>query len=119
MSDFLKSVGNEIRKVRNEHGLTLEELAEKTDLNLSYLGKIERGEKNVTLLTLEKIINSLNISPITLFDFTFTNQNNDNHQLNNILEKHERVLKTRNIEEIKTIHNISLDIFSLIDNKSK
>ena len=114
MSDFLKSVGNEIRKIRTEQRLTLEELAEKTDLNLSYLGKIERGEKNVTLLTLEKIIKTLNISPSILFDFTINNQN-DTHSLNNLLERHKRVLRTREVEEVETIHRIIVDIISLID----
>lgn len=118
MSIFLKSVGNKIRSIRIEQGLTLEEFADKTDLNLSYLGKIERGEKNVTLLTLEKIINTLNIAPTSLFDFSDLD-NNDNHHLNQLLQKHEQLLQTRKSEEIETIHKITLDILSLIDTNKK
>lgn len=118
MSDFLKSVGNNIRSIRIEQGLTLEEFANKAELNLSYLGKIERGEKNVTLLTLEKIINTLNIAPTSLFDFSVLS-NNNSHHLNQLLQNHEQLLKTRSNEEIETIHKITKDIFSLIDTKVK
>lgn len=118
MSIFLKSVGNKIRSVRIEQGLTLEEFADKTDLNLSYLAKIERGEKNVTLLTLERIINTLKIAPSSLFDISDLNNNTDNHHFN-ILQKHEKLLQTRKIEEIEAIHKIAIDIFSLIDIKEK
>lgn len=80
------------------------------------MGKIERGENNVTLLTLEKIVNTLNIPPSSLFDFIDISQNNNN--LDKVLDNHEKPLKSRNIEEVKTIHSISFDIFSLIDNKN-
>ncbi|WP_150284126.1 helix-turn-helix domain-containing protein [Rummeliibacillus sp. TYF-LIM-RU47] len=117
MSDFLRAVGNKIRKTRTQQGLTLEELAEKTELNFSYLGKIERGEKNITLLTLEKLVNTLNIPPSSLFDFNGTSQINNN--LDKVLDNHEKLLQTRNVEEIKTIHSISVDIFKLLDNRKQ
>ncbi|MGE7934598.1 helix-turn-helix domain-containing protein [Viridibacillus arvi] len=118
MSNFLKLVGNELRKIRIKQGLTLEELANKTDLDYSYLGKIERGDQNITLLTLEKIIDALNISLITLFNLNEVSENNDSF-LNQILEQHERMLKNRSKKEVETIHNIFLEIFSLLDVENK
>lgn len=116
MSDFLMLVGNEIRNTRIKQGLTIEELAEMTGLSTSYLGRIELGKLNITMLTLEKIVISLNISPSKLFEFSDINQSN-NHFLNNIMYKHEQMLKKRAKNEIETIHNITQEIISLIDNK--
>lgn len=109
-------VGNEIRNTRIKQGLTIEELAEMTGLSTSYLGRIELGKLNITMLTLEKIVISLNISPSKLFEFSDINQSN-NHFLNNIMYKHEQMLKKRAKNEIETIHNITQEIISLIDNK--
>ncbi|MBR7797896.1 helix-turn-helix domain-containing protein [Agaribacter marinus] len=115
MSDFLKLVGNNIRMLRKEQGLTQEELAEKAELQHSYIGGIERGERNISLLTMEKIIIALNISPRALFDYNGIEITNSNQ----IIKAHEDFLKTRDIEEIKSIHKIVKEITGLIDSKKK
>jgi transcriptional regulator with XRE-family HTH domain len=48
--------------------LTQEALAEKSGLHHTYIGQVERGEKNLTLTTLEKILDALGISFATLFE---------------------------------------------------
>lgn len=63
LSDFLKLVGNNIRVIKKSIGLTQEELAEKAGLQYKYIGGVERGERNVSLRTLEKIIEGLGIAP--------------------------------------------------------
>jgi transcriptional regulator with XRE-family HTH domain len=57
------NIGNKIRKLRKEKGLTLEDLSKKTGLSLSYISLIERGLKNPSLRALEKIAECLNITP--------------------------------------------------------
>ena len=59
---ILKAFGLTVRKRRKELSLSQEELAEKAKLHRTYIGMIERGEKNLTLTNIEKIANSLNCS---------------------------------------------------------
>ncbi|MDM8551554.1 helix-turn-helix transcriptional regulator [Desulfobacterales bacterium HSG2] len=61
-----KRIGNRIRKKRIELGLSQEALGEMCDLHRTYIGVLERGEKNVTVMTLMKIANALN-EPVSFF----------------------------------------------------
>ena len=60
--------GENVRKFRKEKGLSQEQLAFKADLHRTYVGMIERAEKNITLLNIEKISNALEISINNLFN---------------------------------------------------
>jgi len=62
MSDINKDVGLNIRRIREEKGLTQEKLAFRAELHRAYIGQIERGEKNIGLKNLEKIAKALNVS---------------------------------------------------------
>lgn len=59
---LLKLVGSRIREVRKLSGLSQEALGEKADLSYSYIGRMENGHKNISLLNLAKIANVLNVS---------------------------------------------------------
>lgn len=59
--------GERIKAVRKKQGLSQEELAAKADLHRTYIGMIERGEKNITLLNILKIARALNVFPGNLF----------------------------------------------------
>jgi transcriptional regulator with XRE-family HTH domain len=63
----LKSFGDKVRAHRNIIGLSQEQLAEKAMLHRTYIGMIERGEKNVTLINIHKIAYALNLDIIDLF----------------------------------------------------
>ena len=58
---ILITFGEKVREIRKEKGLSQEELAHKADLHRTYIGMIERAEKNITLINIEKIANALNI----------------------------------------------------------
>ena len=58
---LLITFGEKVREIRKEKGLSQEELAHKADLHRTYIGMIERAEKNITLINIEKIANALNI----------------------------------------------------------
>lgn len=62
-------VGLKIKKCRNEMGISQEELANLADLHRTYIGQIERAEKNISILTLEKLSIALNTSPSELLNF--------------------------------------------------
>ncbi|EEH99449.1 hypothetical protein CSBG_03075 [Clostridium sp. 7_2_43FAA] len=57
-----KLLGNRIRQERLKLNLTQEQLAEKVDLSTSYIGQIERGERNISLDTLVVICKSLGVT---------------------------------------------------------
>ena len=59
-------VGNNIRMLRNNRGFSQEQFAEQCGLHRTYVGAIERGERNITLGTLEKFARALNVRPETL-----------------------------------------------------
>ncbi|MFC2099112.1 helix-turn-helix domain-containing protein [Bacteroidota bacterium] len=54
--------GAVIRKIRIEQQISQEELAHRANLHRTYIGMIERGEKNITLGNIKKISNALKIS---------------------------------------------------------
>ena len=61
--------GNRVIELRKGKGLAQEELAYICNIQRSYMGVIERGEKSVTLNTIEKIAKGLNISITELLKF--------------------------------------------------
>ncbi|MBL8163921.1 MAG: helix-turn-helix transcriptional regulator [Anaerolineae bacterium] len=54
--------GRVIRRLRLERGLSQEAFAAKCELHRTYIGPIERGEKNVTLETAQKLANALGVN---------------------------------------------------------
>lgn len=58
----LSGIGKQIREVRLQKSWNQDQLAEKTNLSLAYIGMIERGEKIPKLETFIRIINTLEIS---------------------------------------------------------
>ena len=58
--------GQRLREQRIKHRLTLEQLAEKSELSSNYIGMVERGLKEPGLATIVKLLNALNISADTL-----------------------------------------------------
>ena len=72
-AELASLVGERIRKIRKEEGLSLELFALRCDMNAAYVGHIERGVQNPTLNTLERICKGLDISVEDLFiDMLFT-----------------------------------------------
>jgi transcriptional regulator with XRE-family HTH domain len=62
MSTTLQKLGNKIREHRQAKGYSQEELAFRAGLHRAYIGGVERGERNITVLTLEKIAEALESS---------------------------------------------------------
>ena len=64
----LVSLGEAIRAARKAQGLSQEALAERADIDRSYMGGIERGEHNLAIMNLLKIANALGIKASSLLD---------------------------------------------------
>ena len=69
MSDINKILGARIRKLRKEANFTQEELAEKADISMKYLGEIERGRGNPTLKNIEGLASVLGMEASELLNF--------------------------------------------------
>jgi transcriptional regulator with XRE-family HTH domain len=55
-------LGRNLRRLRRRRGLTQEELAFEAGIDLTYMGGIERGKRNPTLLVLARIAKALSVS---------------------------------------------------------
>lgn len=66
-----KRFGFKLTHVRKLRGLSQMKLAEKVDMSFNYIGQIERGEANVTINTMKKIADALDVELKELFDFSF------------------------------------------------
>jgi transcriptional regulator with XRE-family HTH domain len=54
--------GDNVRKIRKKRVWSQDDLAKKTGLHRTYIGSIERGERNVSLINVEKIANALDVT---------------------------------------------------------
>jgi transcriptional regulator with XRE-family HTH domain len=68
-SEILVRFGQRVREERIKQRLSQEQLAELAGVHRTYIGMIERAEKNITLENIEKVANALKIKPETLLRF--------------------------------------------------
>jgi transcriptional regulator with XRE-family HTH domain len=61
MQDWRKIVGKNVRTIRQERGITQEKLAFEAEIDLTYVGGIERGKRNPSLLVLARIASALSV----------------------------------------------------------
>ena len=103
MSELAKIVGQRIRSYRTQLGLSQEKLAEVSNYHPTYIGQLERGEKNATLESINRVATALNISlsklfenlggteiverniPLECYDFLLTKSHDEQEQLLKIL----------------------------------
>ncbi|MGB0769759.1 MAG: helix-turn-helix domain-containing protein [Flavobacteriaceae bacterium] len=65
--NILLQFGDKVRAFRKEKGYSQEELAYRSGLHRTYIGMIERAEKNITLINIEKIANALEMNIYNFF----------------------------------------------------
>jgi transcriptional regulator with XRE-family HTH domain len=63
-----KHFGERVRELRKLKQLSQEELALACDLDRTYIGGVERGERNISLVNIYKIADALEVTPALLFD---------------------------------------------------
>jgi transcriptional regulator with XRE-family HTH domain len=66
-NEILKEFGNNLKKIRTQKGLSLRALSYECSIDFSDIGKIERGEINITLLTIMQLAKALNVPVVELF----------------------------------------------------
>lgn len=61
-----KTVGSNVRRIRLSRGLSQEELADELGVHRTYMGGVERGERNLTLKSVEKLAAQIDVDPLEL-----------------------------------------------------
>ena len=67
--DIRIAVGKRIKELRNKLGISQEELADIAELDRTYITSVECGKRNISIVNVEKLANSLNVSLSVFFDF--------------------------------------------------
>ena len=74
---YCNAFGDAVRKARTKAGLTQEELADRSGIDRSYIGGVERGERNPTLVVICKIAIGLGIQLNELISYELPRENGD------------------------------------------
>lgn len=109
MSDLRLFIGNRIRAIRTTKGLTQQKLADIAGLDYRYIGALERGERNFSVDTLEKVLIALNVGIHELvlsFDEGEVNQK--------VIDEFIIGIKKINLTQLQTIQRINKEIFNLL-----
>ena len=67
-NEILKKFGDKVRHYRNLLGLSQEKFAEKANVHRTYIGTVERGETNITLVNVYKLADALEVSVSKLLE---------------------------------------------------
>ncbi|MED4600690.1 helix-turn-helix transcriptional regulator [Paenibacillus validus] len=117
MQDILKLVGSRIRDYRKSKGLSQDQLGEMCGFHFSYIGGVERGERNLSLENIGKIAVALDVEPKLLFEF-------DEPFILPVAEEKEAalhevlaILKGKEVSQIRMSRNILAEIFNTLPYK--
>jgi len=105
---MLKYIGERIADSRKKKGWTQEILANKAKLHNTYIGAVERGEVNISVKSLEKIANALNLPVIEFFrPVEFSIPQTKKEKIIDDISNRLRKQKVKNLELIsKVIKNV-------------
>ena len=109
MADILEKLGARIQEERKKARLTQEQLAERVDLSVNYIGYIERGKQAPYLKTLERIAEAIGVEVYELFLFKKEERNisDEDSAIKDLL----LTLHNRPPKEIRFIASILKQIF--------
>ncbi|BBI31354.1 helix-turn-helix domain-containing protein [Cohnella abietis] len=114
--NILKLVGKRIRSLRKERDMSQELLGEKGGFHYSYIGQIERGEKNISLLNLAKISAALDVSIAQLF--TYLDEEEKRTESESDLQEILTTLRNQMPDQVKMVRNVVREILGEHDKYS-
>lgn len=108
MNQFAKEIGERIRHYRLLKGWTQEQLAEVLDSQGTYVGRVERGEQNLQLQTLEKIADALQVNVNALLT---QKESLDYYQQDEWLWKTILILKEKDVSDQERAFRVLREMF--------
>jgi transcriptional regulator with XRE-family HTH domain len=108
--DILKLIGLRIRELRKESGLSQEQLGEIVGFHYTYIGAIERAEKNISILNLEKIASALKVGVYELF--VYAKQKHKQKDKSKDIDKILELLHSLSTDDVKKAKNVLSEMFS-------
>jgi len=115
MPDLKVLVGKRLRQMRKEKGLTQSNLAERAGMVDTYLAGVERGERNISLESLEKIVKALGAEPIDAFRFGDLELGKGLEGKRDAIRLLASFLEERSLDEIELIRRLAKDVMATID----
>lgn len=110
LTDLINKLGDRLRLIRKEQDISQEQLGELAGLHTNYIGQVERGEKNVTIESLEKIAAGLNVSMEQLFRYIDPMERVDEQrQINDLLSTRSKQDKIMVLNLIKNVFEWETD----------
>ena len=107
MGNLSELISNRLREIRKQKGLRQEDM-EKYGLNYKYYQRVESGRVNITLSTIEKIAEALDIRPEELFVFPLS----DSEEAERLVASIGRIIKNNDSKMIKKINLIIEEVLS-------
>jgi XRE family transcriptional regulator, regulator of sulfur utilization len=101
-----KIIGERIRLQRRSQGLSQEDLAQKAGLHPTYIGQLERGEKNATLESISKVARALTIKLEDLVSFTQPNLSDGNETIRELIQELYRVTEADQKSILKIVKEL-------------
>jgi transcriptional regulator with XRE-family HTH domain len=109
-------VGERIRALRKSKDYTQEQLGEKVGLPQPYIGGVERGERNISLETLERILEALECPPNEFFrSYTDKYLSDDEKERGAVLDSLNEILTKRSVHDIQMIQQLAQNVLLTID----
>lgn len=109
MTKLRNMVGDRIRDIRKAKGLTQQELAELSNLDDAYIGSVERGERNFSIDSLEKIVIALKVKPSEFLQ-SYDKQNAVEAAKRGAIDEYAIAVSGLNVEEIERIKRIVKEV---------
>lgn len=118
MPDIRKLVGSKIRDYRKAKGLSQDQLGELCGFHFSYIGGVERGERNISLENIAKIAEALDVEPRMFFEFDGTFLSPLPEEKDTEIQELISLLKSKDVRHIQMIKNIYIEIISTFSQKN-
>ncbi|MEK4430177.1 helix-turn-helix transcriptional regulator [Paenibacillus sp. FSL M7-0802] len=109
MTELRKQMGTRIRAIRNAKGLTQQKLADIASLDYRYIGALERGERNFSIDTLEKVLTALNVS-ISELMFSKEHMTEDETIRQEAIDEFVALTSRLNEEQISILRRVSKEV---------
>lgn len=113
-----KQLGYRIRELRKAKALTQEQLAERSEIHYSYIGGVERGDRNISIETLERLAQALEVPAYELFLFN-DDVNRERTARQNAIADLLALVSNRSMDEVYSLIRINKEIIAAIDNNSR